>query len=232
MYKRLPGIMKQNITSMPDYPNQFLKPVAIILDDHKLFADSFATTLEGTFLFDKIWVFNKEEELITFLVKLRNSRRVFLFLDYYLEQQFIIRVLNHLKRIRPGAYIIIVSSITNPVQIRSLIEFAPDGIISKADGIKEILDCLNVIKGNGKYASPHIQRIINSLPEETDLIPLTNREIEIVRHFARGLTVDATAAELNLSRHTVAAHRRKIFGKLKVKNIAELLAYARKTELI
>lgn len=44
--------------------------------------------------------------------------------------------------------------------------------------------------------------------------------------------MDAVAAKLSLSRHTIAAHRRKMFEKAGVNNIADLFAYAKKIELI
>ncbi len=207
------------------------KPTAIILEDHKLFAESFSSILENTALFDRVLIFNKEEELLQFLIKNRELKEPYLFLDYYLEDKTVTQILDYLKRVRQNAHFIIVSCVASPPIIKNLLRFKPAGLISKVDGVSEILDCMYAISKGQDYQSPEIVAILSEA-EEVQALPFTNREIEIMRHFAQGLTVDAVAARLSLSRHTVAAHRRKMFEKAKVNNIAELLAYTRKVELI
>lgn len=84
---------------------------------------------------------------------------------------------------------------------------------------------------NKKYYSVAVQSIMKTIETpNTDHI-LTPREIEIIEHFSTGLTVDERAKRLFLSRHTIAAHRRKIFVKTASKNITELLHFVRKGNL-
>lgn len=214
---------------MPDQLQE--KSSAIILEDHKLFAESFSSILENTGLFERVLIFSKEEELLQYLIKNRELKEPYLFLDYYLEDKTVTHILDYLRRIRQNARFIIVSCVSSPAIIKNLLKFKPSGIISKSDGVNEILDCMYAIAKGDYYQSP----IITSTLDEADdvqALPFTNREIEILRHFAQGMTVDAVAAKLSLSRHTVAAHRRKMFEKVHVNNIAELLAYTRKVDLI
>ena len=57
-------------------------------------------------------------------------------------------------------------------------------------------------------------------------VPLTPREIEIVRLVASGLIAKEIASELNLSTHTVYTHRKNIMKKLKFGTTSELVLYA------
>jgi DNA-binding NarL/FixJ family response regulator len=207
------------------------KPTAIILEDHKLFAESFSTILESTGLFNRVLIFGDEESLLQFLIKNRDLKQPYLFLDYYLEDSTVTHILDHLKRVRQNAIFIVVSSVSSAAIIKNLLTFKPNGVMSKVDGVNELLDCIYAISKGETYRSPEIESILETAGD-IDAVPFTNREIEILRHFAHGLTVDAVAARLNLSRHTIAAHRRKMFEKARVNNIAELLAYTRKVELI
>ncbi|MFN8357194.1 MAG: helix-turn-helix transcriptional regulator [Spirosomataceae bacterium] len=57
-------------------------------------------------------------------------------------------------------------------------------------------------------------------------VSLTKREIEILQHSIRGLTITEIAEAIFVSPDTVKFHRKKIFEKLAVTNITEAIAYA------
>lgn len=55
---------------------------------------------------------------------------------------------------------------------------------------------------------------------------LTNREKEILRLVAEGMTSDEIAKAIHLSRHTVNTHRKNFCRKLSIQNSADLLKFA------
>ena len=55
--------------------------------------------------------------------------------------------------------------------------------------------------------------------------PLTERELDVVRHAAIGKTNKVIAAELKLSEHTVKNYLFRAFEKIGVSNRVELLFY-------
>jgi DNA-binding NarL/FixJ family response regulator len=55
---------------------------------------------------------------------------------------------------------------------------------------------------------------------------LTDREIDVLRVVAEGLTNAQVARRLNLSEHTVAAHLRSIFSKIRVRSRSAATRYA------
>ncbi|MBC7389459.1 MAG: helix-turn-helix transcriptional regulator [Opitutaceae bacterium] len=60
----------------------------------------------------------------------------------------------------------------------------------------------------------------------------TNREIDIVKLLALGLTSEQIAAKLKISTHTVNSHRRNMLGKFCLKNTAELLKIAKDSGVV
>lgn len=61
---------------------------------------------------------------------------------------------------------------------------------------------------------------------------LTDREVQVLRFLARGLTTSQTGAELFISENTVKTHIRHILEKLEVGNRAEAIAKAAQLGLI
>jgi DNA-binding CsgD family transcriptional regulator len=52
---------------------------------------------------------------------------------------------------------------------------------------------------------------------------LSNRELEIVILIKDGMTSKDVAAALGISHHTVEAHRKNVYNKLKINKVTELL---------
>lgn len=62
--------------------------------------------------------------------------------------------------------------------------------------------------------------------------PLTARELEVLRHLARGLTNRAIALELGITQHTVKFHVNAIMGKLEAQSRTEAVVRATQLGLI
>lgn len=204
---------------------------ALILDDHYLFAESFSKLLESSTFFHSVHYFSSPDELVEYLLSHRSTRTFYLFLDYYLKEKTILSVINDLRRIYKNTKMIIVSGTNTPTIIAGLIEYNVDAILHKSSSMHEVIDCLHALDSGKTFYSTDIVDIIKTLNEKEHTKQLTEREIEILEYFSRGLTVDETAKAMYLSRHTIAAHRRKMFLKTNSNNIIELLSYARKFDL-
>lgn len=68
--------------------------------------------------------------------------------------------------------------------------------------------------------------------EKEEKIKLSDRETEILRLYARGLTITEIAEKIFVSADTVKFHRRKLFEKICVQNITEALSYATNNKLL
>lgn len=65
-----------------------------------------------------------------------------------------------------------------------------------------------------------------------DGVPVTEREIDIIRGIAEGLSNKLIADKLKLSTHTVNTHRKNIMAKLGVNNTAGIVMFAVKNQLL
>jgi DNA-binding NarL/FixJ family response regulator len=107
----------------------------------------------------------------------------------------------------------------------------------------EILEAINsTIKGEkfvcGKIIS-YLTAATEIVPSNSfikslgcDGVPVTEREIDIIREIAEGLSNKLIADKLKLSTHTVNTHRKNIMAKLGVNNTAGIVMFAVKNQLL
>ncbi len=86
------------------------------------------------------------------------------------------------------------------------------------------------LEGAVSYALEEVKGTVPS-PEPRHPAGLTDREVEVLRLVARGLTDAQVAEKLFLSRRTVNAHLRAIYGKLEVNSRAAATRFAIEHEL-
>jgi LuxR family maltose regulon positive regulatory protein len=85
------------------------------------------------------------------------------------------------------------------------------------------------------HAPHYVDRLLAAFgqtPEETPLEPLSERELEVLRLMADGLTNPQIAETLTIALSTVKTHVNRIYGKLDVRSRTQAVARARKTRLI
>ncbi len=205
--------------------------VALVLDDHRLFADSFAKLLEQTSLFRIVPIFYNEKDLLQYLISFRTSDNFYIFADYFMENRNLPVFYNDLKRAGKNLKIIVVTSLIKPALLHELLLLNPNGVISKSAQADEVIACMDEVSRNKKYISPGIQELLTLSPAVHGL-PFTPREIEILHYFEKGYSVNETANFLHLSPHTISAHRRKMMSKAKVKSITALLSLAREYDIL
>lgn len=68
--------------------------------------------------------------------------------------------------------------------------------------------------------------------KQDEKIKLSQREYEILSLYASGLTINEIADKIFISADTVKFHRKKLFEKIGVNNIAEALTYAKTNKLL
>lgn len=206
------------------------KAIAVVLDDHLLFLDSFSALIERLGIFQSVQIFDDEQLLSQFLIN-HPKTPIYLFLDYYLKDKNALLLINETRRLNRQVKVIVISSVSSPTTIANILTYNPKGLISKSSGFDTILQCIDTIGRGDQYICPVIGEILSS-KDHISAIPFSNRELEILQYFARGLSIAQTAEKSHLSKHTIVAHRRNMMAKVHVNSITELLAYARAKELI
>jgi DNA-binding NarL/FixJ family response regulator len=92
------------------------------------------------------------------------------------------------------------------------------------------------ILAGGRYVSPRLaDKLVARFDEPVDKPPhelLSNREYEVMRMIAAGVSLTEIADRLYVSVKTVSTYRTRIMEKMKMKNNAELTRYAMTSNMI
>lgn len=114
-----------------------------------------------------------------------------------------------------------------------IIEIISKDLSSPADGYASKLEELAANPGmmNEKVAA-YVEEAMEVRAQKIADIGLSQREIEIIRLSAEGLKAAEIAERTFLSVHTVNTHRQRIYAKMDVKNVSEMLHKASELGII
>lgn len=139
--------------------------------------------------------------------------------------------IKHIKKLSARTNLLIISADNDKNSIYQVLESGVNSFLTKECDKEEILNAINATaKGEKFFCNKILDCLLEKsfAPEVADCspIPLTARQIEIVRLVASGKIAKEIASELNLSTHTVYTHRKNIMKKLNINSTSELVIYA------
>jgi DNA-binding NarL/FixJ family response regulator len=134
-----------------------------------------------------------------------------------------------IKKEFPEIKVIMLTMHDEKAVIHKLIELGADGYLLKNSSKEELLVCIRGVLRNERYISSEATAILLSVEEKKDTGPLsqlTEREIEIVKLIADGLSNKEIGDRLFISHRTVDTHRTNLMSKLDVHNVAGIVKFA------
>lgn len=155
-----------------------------------------------------------------------------LILDFDFDQKNLTDVIVKIKRESAFTKILVISPNNDQSHIMHAINNGANGFLTQDCDADEIIGAISTLINGEKYFSNNAVKIIinKSLPvsklKRERSLKLTSREIEVVKHVAKGLTNKEIAGELFLSHHTVHTHRKNIMKKLGINSASGLALYA------
>jgi DNA-binding NarL/FixJ family response regulator len=157
-----------------------------------------------------------------------------------------IEVTRQVKRKWPAVEVLIFTIFDEEEKVLDAVKAGASGYLLKGASSEKIIDAIREVNAGGSVIQPTLARRLlrhfhvpetetRAAPTEREELPtrpLTEREVEILRLIAKGLSNNEAAGVLGLSRATVRTHLEHIYDKLEVTNRVEAVTEGLRKGLI
>lgn len=203
----------------------------VIVDDHPIVISGVSGLLLDL---DKIKLVQTLESGVTLLDYIEVNKVDLILMDIFLPVINGIDLCKTIKQKHPKMIIIGMSSQSERSLVMQFIQNGGNGYILKNASFGEFKRCIYKAIDGEIVFSDEVKTIISQpLSDDLEHIPsLSRREKDIVMLLSKGKSTQEIADELFLSFLTVQTHRRNILQKYKMKNVAELMTYLLKNNLL
>ncbi|MCX6248193.1 MAG: response regulator transcription factor [Bacteroidetes bacterium] len=210
----------------------------IIVDDHSMFREGIKLLIEKEGLGV---VIGEAENGKAFLDMLEHLDPDLVLMDIEMPVMDGVEATEKAKVYRPDLKILALSMLSNKSSYTQMIRAGAMGFVLKTSGKQELEKAIKTVTGGDCYFSNELLRqiIVNSGTQHTGEgtsvgagPEFTERELEVLHYFCKGLTAKEVADRLCRSIKTIEAHRSSLLEKTNTRNTINLVLYAIKNKLV
>ncbi len=158
-------------------------------------------------------------------------------LDISLPGRSGLEVLMHIHQEHPELPVLVISIHAESLYAIRALKKGAAGYITKTAAVHNLITAIRSIRSTGKYISPNVSLLLAAeigngrRPHATPHELLSNREMEVARLIAFGVSTKEISGKLCLSIKTINTHRSRLLAKLGLKNSIELAIYCMNNKL-
>jgi len=193
-----------------------------IVDDHPIFREGVASCLGEIGGFDLVGQGNCRDDALMLAERMEPD---VMLLDISMPGGGLDAVSGIIAR-RPAQKIVMLTVSESNTDVAAALQTGAKGYVLKGVGARTLADVLKLVSAGEMYLSPALSaRMVAGMAQRDEIKPriedLTEREKEVLRLVAAGLSNKRVGRELDLHEKTVKHHMTRIFAKLKVSNRTE-----------
>lgn len=212
----------------------------IITDDHQLILDGLRSIIMGESDLQLLAEANNGQQALSLCESLQPD---LVLMDIDMPVMNGLEATTQIKKKFPSVRVMVLTMHDEAALVKRIMEIGADGYMLKNADQEELLSAIRKVAGGEKHYS---EKVLNALKEgKTDssqfslrptdavlLSTLTEREVEILRLLAEGLSNKEIGDKIFISHRTVDTHRTNLMKKLDVHNVAGLIRFAIRNGLI
>jgi DNA-binding NarL/FixJ family response regulator len=212
-------------------PGKTREPKRILLvDDHELVRSALRGMLDRQ---DEFEVIGEAADAGEALEKAIEMRPDILVIDIDMPGMICFDAVGQMRMRMPDLSVIFLSAFFHDHYIEQALAVGAKGYVVKGDPPAILFEALHAVAAGGDYFSQDVRSRFTrgddaskSKKGRTVNATLTNREVEVLRYLARGLSKKEVASTMHLSVKTVEHHSSSVMRKLDIHDRVELARYA------
>jgi len=203
-------------------------PVNILLvDDHTIVTDGLKALLDG----DSAYVVKGGAANGQIAIEMLRILKIDLVLmDIDMPVLNGIEATKIIKKEMPEKKIIMLTMHDEKAMIKMMLDIGADGYLLKNSGKAEIIKAIENVMAGEQYYSDEVTSVLLETKTSKDelgiISELTDREIQIIKLIADGLSNKEIGEKLFISHRTVDTHRTNLMNKLDLHNVAGIVKFA------
>ena len=205
---------------------------AILADDHAVVRKGIREFLEASGDIAVVAEATDGEQALALVAKHQPDVAV---LDIQMPVMTGIEATRRIKAAYPGVGVLVLTAYDDDPYIFALLQAGANGYVLKTAESEQIVGAVRAVHYGEAALDPAVahkvvQQLATGRPAsaQSAVETLTERELEVLRLAARGMTNKAIGHELGISDRTVQGHLANIYGKLQVRSRTEAVTEALK----
>ena len=199
----------------------------LIADDHEVVRTGMRTILDGTDI-EIVGEATGGEEAVRLAFKIHPDVVI---MDIRMPDGDGLTALGRIKLEKPEIPVMMFSSFDNPTYIARSVALGASGYLLKSTPCDQLIDSIRkVADGESVWTREELRRVTGALAtprlNQDVEVPLTQRESEVLRQLANGLTNKEIALALEISYETVKEHVQHILRKVGVSDRTQAAVWA------
>jgi DNA-binding NarL/FixJ family response regulator len=211
----------------------------VIVDDHALFRRGLDRVLDDE---PDIEVVGEAGDGVEAISRVRELSPDIVIMDVRMPRASGIEAARTIRAVAPETKVIMLTVSDLEEDLYEAVKAGVNGYLLKEVAIPEVADAVRAVAAGHSLVSPSMASKLftefNALAQQADdrqrsLSPrLTERELEVLKLVARGLSNRDIAGELYISENTVKNHVRNVLEKLQLHSRMEAVVYAMREKLL
>lgn len=205
----------------------------LLAEDHKVVREGTRRLLESQNDFEVVGEASDGVEAVELTKKLKPE---IIIMDVSMPRLNGIEATKQIKALYPNIAILVLTGYDDDEYVFALLEAGAAGYLLKESSGEELIDAIRQVMTGEPVLHPKImKKVLNRLrspvedqPGQSLVDVLSDREMEVLRLAAKGMSNMEIADSLTLSVRTVQTHLRSIFNKLGVGSRSEAIVYGLK----
>ena len=207
------------------------KTRVLIADDHALLRESMRNLLDRQEDMEVVGEAADGEEAVTLSLKAKPDIAV---LDIVMPRMNGIEASKEIKKVSPATAIIILTAYDDPQYVLGLLEAGAAGYLLKSARGRDVVAAIRAVREGESVLHPSIiamllkramgLQVSEDKPRSKE--SLTEREIEVLKLAAQGMSNKEIAENLSVTVRTVKAHISNLFAKMDVASRTEAILKA------